>query len=51
MNNKNLNLVLIHLEEFITHPDNEFITDTQRDAFYILADAIIKFDKKYTQYG
>ena len=39
--------MLIELEEFITHPDNEFITDKERDAFYILAEAITKFDKKY----
>jgi len=48
MKNKKLNLVLIELEDFINHPNNEFVTDTERDAFYILADAIIKFDKKYS---
>lgn len=39
--------VLIRLEEFVTHPDNEFITDKEREAFWILAVAIKKFNKKY----
>jgi len=38
---------LIQLEEFITHPDNEFITDEERNAFYIIAECINKFLKKY----
>jgi len=40
--------VLIQLEEFITHPDNEFITDKEREAFYIIAEAINKFNNKYS---
>ena len=39
--------VLIQLEDFISHPDNEFITDKEREAFFILAQAITKFNKKY----
>lgn len=39
--------ILIKLEDFITHPDNEFITDKEREAFYIIAEAINKFLKKY----
>lgn len=39
--------ILIELEDFISHPDNEFITDKERNAFYILAEAINKFIKKY----
>lgn len=39
--------VLIKLEDFVTHPDNEFITDKERDAFYTLANAISRFNKKY----
>jgi|TARA_R100001530_G_scaffold116916_2_gene84059 hypothetical protein len=35
------------LEEFVTHPDNEFITDEERNAFYVLSVAINKFIKKY----
>jgi len=38
---------LIKLEEFITHPDNEFITDKEREAFYIIAESINKFNNKY----
>jgi len=38
---------LNQLEEFITHPDNEFITDEERNAFYIIAECINKFLKKY----
>jgi len=38
---------LIELEEFITHPDNEFITDNERNAFYILAEALRKHIDKY----
>jgi hypothetical protein len=39
--------VLIQLEDFVSHPDNEFITDEVRSAFYILAEAINKFSEKY----
>ena len=39
--------VLIKLEDWISHPDNEFITDKERNAFYIIAEAITKFNKKY----
>jgi len=39
--------VLEKLEEFVTHPDNEFITDKEREAFYVLANAITKFNNKY----
>ena len=40
---------LIELENFVTHPDNEFITDKEREAFYILAEAINKFINKYEE--
>ena len=39
--------VLIKLEDWISHPDNEFITDKERNSFYIIAEAITKFNKKY----
>ena len=38
---------LIELEDFITHPDNEFITDKERSAFYVLAEALRKYIDKY----
>lgn len=38
---------LIELENFITHPDNEFITDKERNAFYVLAEALRKHINKY----
>ena len=28
--------LLIELEDFISHPDNEFITDEERNAFFVL---------------
>jgi hypothetical protein len=42
-----MNDVLVGLEDFVTHPDNEFITDNERNAFYVLASAISRFNKKY----
>ena len=36
----------VELEDFVSHPDNEFITDKERNAFYILAEAINKFISK-----
>jgi hypothetical protein len=38
---------LIELEDFITHPDNEFISDKERSAFYVLAEALRKHINKY----
>ena len=38
-------LSLQSLEEFITNPDNKFITDKERNAFYIIAECINKYLK------
>ena len=43
MKDKDLGFVLIELEYFINNPDNEFITDKERNAFYIIAECINKF--------
>ena len=47
MTDKDLGFVLIELEYFINNPDNAFITDKERNAFYIIAECINKFNKKY----
>ena len=38
--------ILEELEEWITHPDNEYSTDKVKEAFYILASAITRFNKE-----
>ena len=40
--------LIAKLEDWVTHPDNEFSTDEVKEAFFTLSQAVMKFEKKYS---